>query len=253
MAPAVTKLPLLAALVALCLGAAPGRAAAFECTRISSASERTVCADRTLSRLQDDLATTYADILKDFQLAGLARESPAVAALESSQRTWQAQREYCAGEAACISSLYRRRLAVLANRPDPGAPSPVDAFIGTFAVEHTPSNAEFAIALFRGEGDTALVEIAATGRNIACSVVGIGRLDGAGRLEIRIAPGKSVSGALLVAPSASGITIEPGTAAATACGKRGDLAHDYARLDPMAVAAAAAIAAPRREAASISP
>jgi uncharacterized protein len=253
MAPAVPKLLLIAGLVALCLGAAPGRAAAFECTRISSATERAICADRTLSRLADDLAAAYADVLKDFQLAGLARESPAVSALESSQRAWQAVREYCAGEAACIGSVYRRRLAVLASRPDPGAPSPVDGFIGAFAVEHTPRNADFAITLFKGEGDTALVEIAATGRNIACSIVGIGRLDAAGRLAVRIAPDTSAAGALLVSQSASGITIASGAAASAACGKRGDLAQDYARLDPMAVAAAAAIAAPRREAAALSP
>jgi hypothetical protein len=48
----------------------------------------------------------------------------------------------------------------------------------------------------------------------------------------------------MLVPSASGITVPPGAAAASACGKHGDLAQDYARLDPQAVAAAAAIAAP---------
>jgi uncharacterized protein len=252
MASAVTKLLLAVALVALCLGAPPGRAAALDCALAASASERAVCADKALSRLDDDLAAAYADILKDFQLAGIARQSPAVAALESSQRAWLAARERCAGESVCLGLVYRRRLAVLASRPDPGEASPVDGFIGAFAVEHTPRNADFAVTLFKGEGDTALVEIAATGRNIACSIAGIGRLDAAGRLTVRIAPGTSAAGALLVSQSASGIAIAPGAAAAAACGKRGNLAQDYARLDPTAVAAAAAIAAPRREAA-ISP
>jgi uncharacterized protein len=245
----VTKLLLGAALAALCFGAPPGHAATFDCALLSTVTEVAICADPTLSRLDRDVAAAYADILKDFQLASEARKSPAVAALEGGQRAWLAARARCAGETACLGLAYRRRLALLANRPDPGETSAIDGFIGAFAVEHTPSNADFAITLFKGEGDTALVEIAATGPAVACSIVGVGRLDEAGRLSVQIAPGKiargkSAIGPLLLTQSTSGVKIEPGAAASAACGKQGDLAQDYARLDPQAVAAAAAIAAP---------
>jgi uncharacterized protein len=247
MSPSARPLLLGAALAALCLGAAPSRAAPFDCARLSTVTEAAICADPTLSRFDRDVAAAYADILKDFQLASEARKSPAVAALEAGQHAWLAERARCAGDTACLGLVYRRRLAVLASRPDPGEASPIDGFIGAFAVEHTPSNADLAITLFKAEGDTALVEIAATGPAIACSVVGVGRLDEAGRLTVQIAHGKvahgkPAAGPLLLTQSASGVRIEPGAAASAACGKQGDLAQDYARLDPQAVAAAAAIA-----------
>ncbi len=252
MSASVTKLLLGVALAGLCLGATPGRAAEYDCALLSAANEVALCANPDLARLDRDVAAAYADILKDFQLASEARKSPAVAALESTHRGFIAERLGCAGDVACLRRIYGRRLAVLGSRPDPGEASSIDGFIGAFAVEHTPTNADFAITLFKGEGDTALVEIAATGPAIACSIVGIGRLDAEGKLAVQIAPGKNArtkpaAGMLLLAPSVSGLTVEPGAAAASACGKHSDLAQDYARLDPQAVAAAAAIAARRQE------
>jgi uncharacterized protein len=253
MSASVTRWLLGAALAALCLGPLQGRAAELDCTGRLTATRTALCAAPGLARLDRDLNAAYADILKDFQLASEARKSPPVAALESTHRAWLAERERCAGDAACLERLYRRRLAVLGSRPDPGEASPVDSFIGAFAVEHTPSNADFALTLFKGEGDTALVEIAATGPAMACAIVGLGRLDGNGTMVVQLGPGKatrskSAAVTLVLAPSASGLAVQPGPAAASAC-KQSDLAQDYARLDPQAVAAAAAIAAPQPDAA----
>jgi uncharacterized protein len=256
MSASVTKLLLGAALAAFCLGPLGSRAAELDCTGRLTATEIALCGKPGLARLDRDVAAAYADILKDFQLASEARKVPAVTALESMHRAFLAERDHCAGDTACLDRIYRRRLAVLGSRPDPDAASPVDGFIGAFAVEHTPSNADFALTLFKGEGDTALVEIAATGPSIACSIVGIGRLDDTGKMAVQIAPGKATRSkpgtatTLLLAPSVSGLTVEPGTVAAAACGQHADLAQDYARLDPQAVAAAAAIATKRPAAAT---
>lgn len=103
-----------AAVMALAVGVAtPAMAASFDCTRAGSPVERTICANLTLSHLDEQLNTAYRD-----RVAGLY--GPAAQSLRHSQRDWLRGRDRCGIDAACIERAYRSRLAVLTT----SAPAP---------------------------------------------------------------------------------------------------------------------------------
>lgn len=224
----LTTLRPLALGLVLALAPDPGHAASIDCTRASTAAEQAICADRPLVRLDADVNREFSRLLEDFSVAAGTAGGPAVTALRDSQRAWLRRRDACGADAACLNREYRRRLAILARRPDTAA-SGVDPYVGVFGDPGADPAVSFSI--LRGPDDDVLAMIDAGGADTACRVVGVGRLDARKRLTITVEPAPGPNASLLVEATPAGITVPSSDAASTACG-RVDLAGDYPRQGP---------------------
>jgi len=79
-------------------------AAGFDCAKAASPTEKTICADAALSKLDGDLAAAWKKALaKGGDTAGL----------KAAQLKWLKQRDQCGTEAPCLGDRYRERLASL--------------------------------------------------------------------------------------------------------------------------------------------
>ncbi|EON13217.1 Lipoprotein LprI [Pandoraea communis] len=83
-------------------------AASFDCTKAASATEKAICADAKLSKLDSDLAVVWKSVSR-------ASGTPS---LMASQRQWLKRRDTCGADVACLSARYNERLAALAGNPD---------------------------------------------------------------------------------------------------------------------------------------
>jgi len=102
-----------APIVAACVGttAVPSHAASFACDKAGTRTERLVCKDEELSRLDEYLGRYY-----EAARTQLASAEPC---LTADQRAWLRVRDAC-GDAACLQSTYLSRLAEL-DGVQPGA------------------------------------------------------------------------------------------------------------------------------------
>jgi len=87
--------------------AAPREPPSFDCRKAASVSERTICANATLSGLDFQLGRTWERVLAAFI------DSAQRTQMKQDQRTWIALREKCGGDGDCIGKLYRDRLSTL--------------------------------------------------------------------------------------------------------------------------------------------
>ncbi len=223
--PAAKLGPVVAALALLWPAVAP--AASIDCDRAASPSEKAICAERPLVRLDAEVNREFSRLLEDVTDAAGTAASPAVAALRDGQRAWLRQRDACGADAGCLGREYRRRLAIFARKPEGGAAAPVDAYVGQFG--DPDADPAITIGMMRGPGNDVLAMIEAADADTACRVVGVGRLDGQGRLTVTVEPGPGPDRAMTIEATPSGVTIPPSAAAAAACGRL-DLAGDYPRL-----------------------
>jgi uncharacterized protein len=100
---AFNRLMTISSALALALSTAVSAAASFDCATARSQAEKLICADRTLSELDERLA-------QQFQISIKSAASEDVAArTRSEQRAWLRHRDGCR-ERACLESLYRERL-----------------------------------------------------------------------------------------------------------------------------------------------
>ncbi|MBZ0093917.1 MAG: lysozyme inhibitor LprI family protein [Sulfuricella sp.] len=83
--------------------ALPAQAASFDCGKAQSTVEKMVCTDTELSRLDEEIAKVYGEVLKIF---------PDEALLKKQQRGWLKARNQCK-EITCVRDYYRGRLAEL--------------------------------------------------------------------------------------------------------------------------------------------
>jgi uncharacterized protein len=95
----------------------------FDCRRASSVSEKTVCADPELSRLDFQLGHAWKRIVDAFI------DSAQITQMNSDQRLWIASRAKCDDDATCIGKLYRDRLATLSGT------DPAHRFSGVYEVK----------------------------------------------------------------------------------------------------------------------
>ncbi|WP_150622260.1 lysozyme inhibitor LprI family protein [Pandoraea horticolens] len=86
-------------------------AASFDCTKAASATEKAICADAKLSKLDSDLAVVWKRVSR-------ASSTPSLVA---SQLQWLKRRDTCGADVACLSTRYNERLAALADNPDTSA------------------------------------------------------------------------------------------------------------------------------------
>jgi uncharacterized protein len=87
--------------------AVPAEQPSFDCRKAASVSERTICANTTLSRLDFQLGRTWETLLNAFI------DSAQRTQMKQDQRTWIVRREKCGGDGDCIGKLYRDRLFTL--------------------------------------------------------------------------------------------------------------------------------------------
>lgn len=79
------------------------QAASFDCRKAQSAVEKMVCSDGELTKLDEELAQIYGEVLK---------KAPDEASLKKQQRAWLKARNHCQ-EISCLRDHYQGRLAVL--------------------------------------------------------------------------------------------------------------------------------------------
>lgn len=83
-------------------------AAGFDCAKAASPTEKRICADTTLSKLDGDLSTAWKRALA---------KGGDTAALKAAQLKWLKQRDQCGSVASCLGDHYRERLASLNGMP----------------------------------------------------------------------------------------------------------------------------------------
>lgn len=90
----------------LLLVSPPGHAASFDCAKATSVTEKAICADGKLSKLDRDLSVAWknaSDVAID------------PAATKSSQLQWLKLRDACGADTACLSARYNERLVALVS------------------------------------------------------------------------------------------------------------------------------------------
>jgi len=97
-----------------CLAMGQVQAASFDCGKAGTKVEKLICVDQELSKLDEELAVSYADALKSTDPASLKAE----------QKAWIKVRNRCV-DVACIQKAYRQRTEAIRQalpRPTPAAP-----------------------------------------------------------------------------------------------------------------------------------
>lgn len=85
-----------------------GHAASFDCAKSTSPTEKTICADGKLSKLDSELSVVWKKVLS---------QGGDTTALKSSQLQWLKQRDACGDDASCLGDRYHERLASLSGAP----------------------------------------------------------------------------------------------------------------------------------------
>ena len=83
-------------------------AAGFDCAKAASPTEKKICTDAALSKLDGDLSTAWKRALA---------KGGDTAALKAAQLKWLKQRDQCGSDASCLGDRYRERLASLNGTP----------------------------------------------------------------------------------------------------------------------------------------
>lgn len=96
----------LGAACALACAALPAQAASFDCKKAKQADEKAICADRQLSEMDVQVATTYR-LLRGLFAMGMRGN------LGDSQLAWLEQRRACGANKSCLKQRYEERLDAL--------------------------------------------------------------------------------------------------------------------------------------------
>lgn len=97
---------ILGGLCALGCVALPAQAASFDCKKAKQADEKAICADRQLSEMDVQVATTYR-LLRGLFAMGMRGN------LGDSQLAWLEQRRACGANKVCLKQRYQERLDAL--------------------------------------------------------------------------------------------------------------------------------------------
>jgi uncharacterized protein len=102
----ILLLPFLSAAVLLAI---PAHAASYDCAKARTADERAVCASRSLSELDVEMAVRF-DTMRGLVAMGTRGD------MGDAQRAFLASRRRCGSDARCLTALYRDRIAVLKSQ-----------------------------------------------------------------------------------------------------------------------------------------
>lgn len=93
----------------------PAAAQGFDCRYAKLAAERTVCASRTLRRMDQEIAIQYRNVRRQLRSERVSQ------AFIREQRAWLRSRNNCRRDRACLDTMYRVRLAELDRQVEPRA------------------------------------------------------------------------------------------------------------------------------------
>ena len=232
MAQITTRFAFLAGVaLALALLASPPEAvaASYPCAKASTPVEKAICADPEASRLDERMAAAFKQAIE--HLGGSSPDSNDIqAAAKADQRAWLAERNACGPDAGCLRKNYERRLAVLMFKPDPGAPSPADPYIGRF--HHRDFVHVVAMGLRNGTVAVNVSGAEPTSARWICDFSGIGRVNEGGALIVGT-PDADGNGLIVERNGPTGIRIADHDANLAAkgnwCGFNGSFVFPYVR------------------------
>ena len=218
-------------LLVLTLLAAPSlaQAASFPCAKASTPTEKAICADQGLSKLDERVAAAYRDALT--LLSGSSpEEGRAQVALKADQRGWLGERNACGADLSCLTAAHERRVAVLTFRPDPATDRPANRYAGRF--DHDGFMSIAALALRNGQLAVSVSGAEPTAGRWVCDFSGVGQVDGKGRLIVGT-PDAAGNGLILEAKDKAGVDIPDNEANQAAsgnwCGMNGSFIFPYTR------------------------
>ena len=81
--------------------------ASFDCAKAGTATEKAICSDVALARLDRTLADSYAQALS------WASDDAEKTKIRDAQRKWIGKRDACGGDIGCLTSAYDARLKAL--------------------------------------------------------------------------------------------------------------------------------------------
>jgi len=88
------------------LSVSSAQAASFDCAKAVHADEKAICASRTLSDKDVEMATKY-QFLHGLFAMGVSGE------MLDQQQSWLEQRKLCGSDVNCLSASYKTRIAEL--------------------------------------------------------------------------------------------------------------------------------------------
>ncbi|KAA0675705.1 lysozyme inhibitor LprI family protein [Roseomonas genomospecies 6] len=214
---------------ALLLLPAAASAASFPCSKATTLDEKAVCADRTLSGLDDRMGTVYREAIR-LMSGSDPDENITQKAVKRDQKAWLAERRACGGDTACLRTSYERRLAEISFSPAPASTSPAERFVGRFGFGGFMSLD--ALALRDG---TVAVSVSGTEPKTArwvCGFTGIGHVAADGALRIEAADA-NIRGLIITPAAKGGLTIPDGQpnedTSFSSCGNGGTIMLVYTR------------------------
>jgi uncharacterized protein len=152
----------------------PAMAVSFNCDLASTHVEHMICSDPVLSKLDDELASTYSMATKD---------APRVPQIRSEQRAWIAERNRCV-TADCVAEAFHKRIAELrayANSSQtagaqPKAPIPAEGrarvAVGDNIAYGSRAGMDLTVVAVSGIGsDKASIDVAQTLKNASAYCV----------------------------------------------------------------------------------
>ena len=126
----------------LMLAAWPGPAAAFDCAKAATATEKAICANAALKLADDRMAAAYSALSKTL-------DDPARAQLLVAQRTWLKKREECGddwrGPATCILERTRDHADYLSGTLPPGTVSGPQPQLVPFMLQQAGDKTRFEV------------------------------------------------------------------------------------------------------------
>lgn len=212
-----TKLPWVLAAAALAtMGGVTAHAEnrpSFDCRKASNATEKRICADPDLARLDRDLASLWRAMIHSFTDNGQVSE------IRADQKQWIAGRNECGDDAHCIASRYREEIDRFQGK-DKSYPA-----AGVFERENIGE-----AALYPHDGGYLVSIQTADPKNGSwtCEVTGTAKPDGdalrvtAGDASFAVTPKGLQS--LMIAPNPEVLAV-----ASKACGLNGTFAFTYTR------------------------
>ncbi len=196
-----------------CVGAQPHGRPSFDCRKASNPTEKSICANDELAKLDRDLASLWRGIIHSFTDDGQLAE------IKVDQKRWIARRDECGERADCIANHYREEIDRF-NGKDKEYP-----VAGVFEVKDIGD-----AALYPHDGGY-LVSIHTAdpkSGSWTCEVNGTATADGAG---LRVISGDETFAADAKGPDILLVTPSPEVRAVASknCGLNGTFAFTYTR------------------------
>ncbi|HTM80444.1 hypothetical protein [Asticcacaulis sp.] len=97
-------IPVLAVLAVI--GASNAHAASFDCAKATTADEKTICRNRSLSDSDVKMATMFSMNTRLVMMGSRGN-------MQDRQREWVAERNTCKGRFKCLTAVYAKRISEL--------------------------------------------------------------------------------------------------------------------------------------------